>query len=180
MSHMTLYEFRDGRPRAAQEFKNAWGGAAYIWTRLYDKYLKDPADATDSWMISCQRLGEQSPLWELPRNIDKPLQLFERAVLASTFTRAIVVRANFPPFTEHLSQFVREYPPNGGACHLLDWADRISISVADAIGFAMTTTADDPWFRIGEDGELVAYNINNDKQHFEVYAWLHMNGIRLR
>jgi hypothetical protein len=175
MSHTTLYEFRDGLPKAAAEYKNAWGSAAFVWTAMYDRYLKDPLDEYDSWLVSASK--PDCPLWDLPRSDKASLQLFERAVLASTFDRAIVIRRNFELFATHLRKFVAEYRKADGACHLLDWADFVSISVADAIGFHQTSGGDDPWFEIGEAGELVPYNIRNGRNHFEVYAWLKVNGV---
>lgn len=177
MSTCTLYEFREGRPHAAAEYKNAHGGAWFVWSALYDRYL--PSRDEPSLTASLQRRGQQSPLWDLPRTNDLRLELFERAVLASTFDRAIIARLNFERYAKHLSEFLTLYPPADGVpCHLSSWAAVASISVADAIGFHQTSSADDPWFRIGDDGELVAYNLNGGKQHFEVYAWLRAHGVR--
>lgn len=172
MSHTTLYEFRDGLPRAAAEFKNAWGSAAYVWNAMHERYLQ--TENYPTWMVPDSTTN--LPLWELPRNTDLPLRLFERAVLASTFDSAIIMRRNFEQFAEHLTEFVINYPPAGKACHLLDFADFISISVADAIGFLQTSCGNNFWLPENEAGECMPYNIHSGKFHFEVYAWLKLNG----
>lgn len=167
MSFTSLYEFENGIPKYGTEFKNSWGGAAYIWTHLYDKYLKDPDKEYDDWLIDCTKSGRGNRLWDLAK--DKNIPFFMRAVHVLTFDRAIVKRENFHKIAQHLREFVNHFG-EAGICHLNKWAEVFENSEAEAIGFWMTSTSNDLWF--DEGGEGSPYNLNERTDHFEVYEEL--------
>jgi hypothetical protein len=169
MSYCSLVYFRDGKPFAESEYRNAWGGAAKIWSDLFDAYLKRPSVPYDNWLMRCA--GDDSSLWDLAKRKDLPL--FERAVHASTFDHAIIRREHFQQFVRHLREFVSKYPADGKVNHLPSWADAIETSDAEAVGFYGTSVGDNPWFRYDSDSnETIPYDLNTGDEHFEVYDWL--------
>jgi hypothetical protein len=168
MSRCQLIEFRNSKPANAFEFSNSWGGAARIWSALFDRYLKDPRKEYDSWLS--RAVGSDRSLWDLAKREDLPL--FERAVHASTFDRAIVKRENFALLAQHLREFASKYPPQG-VCHLNAWADRIEASHAEAIGFYGTSVSENLWYDWDEEkDESVPYDLASRDEHFEVYEFL--------
>src|SRR5690242_1122243 len=108
MSYCAIITFKFGRPDQQIKYGNAWGGAAYVWTALYDKYLKDPAIAYDSWLTDF-RENQGKRLWGLAYRTDLPA--YERAVNFSTFDYAIVRREHFERFCADLREFVTMNPP---------------------------------------------------------------------
>jgi hypothetical protein len=51
MSYCEMIEFKDGLPAIHHQFENSWGGAAFIWTALFDRYLKDPTAPWENWEV---------------------------------------------------------------------------------------------------------------------------------
>ena len=169
MSYCSLIWFRDGKPFAENEYRNAWGGAAKIWSDLFDTYLKRQSVPYDSWLMRCA--GNDTSLWDLAKRQDLPL--FERAVHASTFDRAIVRREHFQKFVCHLREFVAKYPSNEKVDHLSAWADAIETSDAEAVGFYGTSVSENLWYQFDEENdESIPYDLNTGDEHFEVYDWL--------
>ena len=168
MSYCEIIYFQDGKPVAGQEFKNAHGGAAFIWSALSKRYL-----GHDNWMMAGV-LNEGRALWDLAKRQD--LSVFERAVHAATFDRAIVRREDFTQFAADLRKFVETYPPRDRVCHLLSWASAVESSEHEAIGFYMMSVSDNLWFGRDEDDkdsdESIPYNLNEQNEHFEVYDYL--------
>ncbi len=138
MSYCQIIPFAEGLPQSGIEFRNAWGGAARIWSALFDAYLKNPAIPYHSWM------GSADELWSLAKREDLPT--FERAVHASTFDHAYISRENFGRFAGDLRQFAEKYPVPGAVDHLLPWAEWIEASDAEAVGFHGTSVAENPWW----------------------------------
>jgi hypothetical protein len=168
MSYCQIIEFRDGKPGQAYEFRNAWGGAARIWNALYDRYLKDPKKEYDTWAFG----GDHKKFWQLAERKDLPV--FERAVHASTFDRAMIRREHFAAFAEHLREFVKAYPVGGDTYdHLPKWADIIEASDAEAIGFHGTSVSDNLWMEYDEQtDESTPYDLNSEDRHFEVHDYI--------
>lgn len=169
MSQCAIIFFENGKPGHEEEFSNAWGGAARIWTSLYDKYLKDPLVEWDSWLGASSK--GPTKLWELAENED--LEMFERSVHASTFDYAIVRKENFARFAKDLRDFVHLYPPGKSVCHLLQWADAIESSDVEAVGFHGTSVSGNLWYRWDDEkDEEVPYDLEAGDKHFEIYEWL--------
>ncbi|MHC4844391.1 MAG: hypothetical protein ACYTEE_11360 [Planctomycetota bacterium] len=167
MSYCSIIEFEDGLPARETEYKNAWGGAARIWTPLYDTYLKDPNNEYDSWLSTMK----PEKLWDLADRKDLPMHL--RAVLSCTFDYATIEQKNFKRFAEDLRQFREHFPPNGVVCHLIEWAHHIEQSHAQAVGFYGTSVSDNLWWSYDEDtDQMIPYNLDRGEEHFEVYDWL--------
>jgi hypothetical protein len=170
MSYCELIEFKDSKPDRAHEFGNSHGGAARIWTALFEKYLKNPAKPYDSWLTRGMDPANRD-LWDLAKREDLPL--FERAVHVATFDNAIVGREHFAEFAGHLREFDAAYPCPGCVNHLPQWADVVANSTAEAIGFYMMSVGDNPWYEWDEETEdSVAYDLATGKKHFEVYEYL--------
>lgn len=162
MSYCQLIEINNGQPFHGTEYQNSYGGAARIWSSLFDKYLKNPAIPYHCWLSSGQEL------WDLAKN--KNLPMFERAVHSFTFDRHYVSRKNFSRFTEDLKKFVETYPADGKVCHLLSWAAEISSMDCDGVGIYGTSVAENPWFVWDDEKEEDVGIPSNDK--LEIYNWL--------
>ena len=169
MSYCQIIAFRDGKPAEGVEYGNSWGGAAFIWTSVYDKYLFDPKKEYDSWLYDISR--GKTRLWDLAKRED--LAMYVRAVHASTFDRAIIRQENFKRYAEGLRKFVDTFHDDKSVCHLKAWADFVEKSDAEAIGFYGTSTSDNLWFEWDEEKEeSIPYDLNTENNHFEVYEWL--------
>lgn len=164
MSYCEVIEFRRGKPGESLECRNAWGGAAFIWSALFDTYLKDPKIPYHNW------LGEDnSKLWAL--HARKDIEPALRNVLRSTFDYALVYRKDFKRFAGDLRYFVTWAGTRDAVCHLLAWADFIERSKAQAVGFYHTSVAENPWYDYSDEAkELVPYDLKKGTKHFDVYA----------
>lgn len=168
MSYCQLIFFKNGRPNDSIEYRNSHGGAAFVWSNLYDKYLKDPNKPYDNWL---SRGIEDRSLWDLAKNQEIPL--FMRAVHASMFDYAIVRQEHFAVYAKHLEEFVNYFGTQDFECHLLSWAQVIKDSKAEAIGFYGTSVAENLWYSWDEEKDKsIPYNLKKGKKHFEVYDWL--------
>jgi hypothetical protein len=172
MSRCSIIEFRDGLPAGAVEYGNSWGGAARIWTALYDKYLRDPQVQYDNWLTDSTKPGSRR-LWDLV--VDSRPHEFEKAVHYATFDRFIVERKNFTRFAKHLREFAAAYPCTG-VDHLPAWADFIEKSTADAVGFHHTSVSENLWFAWDEEkDESIPYDLRTGDTHSEVYEAIDCN-----
>jgi hypothetical protein len=165
MSYCEIIAFKDGKPSEALESRNAWGGAAYVWSCLFDKYLKDPNNQYDTWLSE----RGQGRLWDLAKK--KEIPAFMRAVHASTFDYALVLPKNFQRFIDDLREFARYFGTNGKVCHLETWATFIDQHRdAEAIGFYGTSVGENLWFTWDEGKEeSVPYDLASGDKHFDVY-----------
>ena len=167
MSYCAIRTFKKGKAADFYEFRNAWGGAMYIWDAIYDKYLK--REEIDYVLLNTDRL------WLLSQ--DKRLRKFERAVLASTYDSVIIHRKDFPTYTEDLNNFLGTYPPPGDiVCHLADWGLRIRILEADieAIAFHGNSVCEDPWLVCDDEkDEYEPYDLTVGDKHWDLYE--HVN-----
>ena len=175
MSYCSIYIIdKDGSAREYRMFSNSWGGAARIWSALWDHYVRDPNKEYDSWMH-----GDQNKLWDLPKSLVQKGCITPAIVLISTFDRAIVKREKLSDFTAALRQFDKQYPVEfDTANHLPTWADTIDeIAIKEpeciGIGFFQTSVAEDLWYEEDQDtGEAIPYNVLSDNRHFSVYKHL--------
>ena len=166
MSRCSIIVFEDGIGSLEKQYSNSWGGAAYIWNCLYDRYLKRPDRPYDSWLMAFKE--NDNRLWNMIEEEKYPI--FIRAVLASTFDYAIIRNKNFKTYAKHLEEFVKDFPPNGVYCHLADWANFIKDCEYEAIGFHTTSVADNLWLHYDEEtDDSIFYNIDSGDKHFEVY-----------
>jgi len=170
MSYCSIIVFNDGKPDDEIEFKNSYGGAAFVFDVLYNNYLKDPSIPYDHWLSGARE--DNCRLWDLAKRQDIPL--FERAVHASQFDWAMVRQEHFKQLAQHFRQFVEKYKPDSNrVCHLPAWAHFLESCDAEAIGFYGTSVSENLWCRWdGELDESVPYDLNAGDKHFEVYDWL--------
>jgi hypothetical protein len=169
MSYCEIISFKDGVPDESVEYRNAHGGAPFIWDALFDTYLKDPRVEYDSWLMRFSRDSGDKSLWDLAKREDLPM--YERAVHAATFDRAMVRKEHFRQFALDLRAFVERHRNGERVCHLLEWADFVDACKAEAVGFYGTSVSDNLWEDRDEE-ERVPYNLNTRDEHFEVYDWL--------
>ena len=168
MSYCAIIVFKDSKPSLYEEFRNSWGGAARIWTALYDFYLKDPATPHDSWMTDSGK-----SLWALAD--DARLSNVSKSVLLSTFDRAVVFRGHFDQFTRDLRTFDKEFTMVDCVSHLGSWARFIDSLESDreamAVGFHGTSCGEDLFSKWDEEtDEEIPYDLDKEDKHFSVYA----------
>ncbi len=177
MSYVTLKVVKDNKVEDFKEYKNSHGGAAFIWTCVYDRYAKDPAIKYDSWMMNSDKLW---PLWK-----DERLPEYMRLVLVSTFDNAIVEFEHLEKLAEYFKMFVEEFGRNEKVCHLLDYADQLKeISKTETpescqgICFYQMSVSEDPWVYekpiIDEDGdedyECIPYDLTKGDKHWFIFS----------
>ncbi len=149
MSRTALIKINDRRMCGEIEYINAWGGAARIWTALFNKYLKDPNREYHSWITDYPN----NRLWELSEN--KSLTVFERAVHIFTFDNAYVKKDNFNRFADDLRTFAETYPYPGKVDHLPSWADEIEKLDCEAVGLYATSVSDNPFRKYDSDKDEI-------------------------
>lgn len=185
MSHCSIIAFRNGLPDTELELKNSWLGHAWIWSAVFDNYIKDPNIPYDNWLMP----SRTEALWEAAYKPEIPE--FIRAVHASTFDYAIVRQENYDKFIQHLNEFrawhknkhyaARTRPASETGedyvfSHLASYVKFIEENRdAEAIGFHGTSVVENLWYKYvpNEDenveGTMVAYNLNEDTKHQDAY-----------
>ncbi|MDE2102664.1 MAG: hypothetical protein KGL39_35800 [Patescibacteria group bacterium] len=168
MSSTVLFGAPEGGTfRKIASFGNSWGGAAFVWYALSERYLGDKT----AWMN-----GRVEELWALAEDVR--LQPFERDTLLSTFDRALVRSDGFSCLAASFRTFVAAYPPGEYVCHLMAQADFLdSLAHGDgdlcfvphAVGWQQTTVGENLWnVRIGED-DTRPYDLARDTGHFFLF-----------
>ena len=179
MSDTSLIFFRDHKPDTEMEFRNSWGGFAYIWDRLFEKYCKDPDKEYDNWLLSSDKL------WALDKRKDIPVS--ERACLVAGYDKAMIWKKNFKRFAGDLISFLDSFQPGDKRiCHLYLWVDVFLSADSEAIGFHPTSVAENLWWKWDEEKEEEIpyelfkrdsfFNLVENTEHFEVYEYL--DGLR--
>ena len=167
MSYTALVTFQDNTVSGEIPYQNSWGGAAYIWSSLFDRYLKE--HEYDSWMI--EERGRD--LWRLAD--DERVPEYARVVLAFTFDRFLVMNRDFKTLAGYMRRFVEEYPPDNRVCHVAQWADVLDKSEVQAIGLHGTSVTENPWLIWQPDpdhedeGEYVSVNIGEPDTYFDLF-----------
>jgi len=177
MSRGTIIAFRNNEANNALELRNSWLGAAWIWSHVFNEYVKDPNRPYDTWMIG----GRDKELWNTAYNPEIPEYI--RAVMASTFDYALIKQENFDKYIGHLKEFCEHYQPQSAgpryqelehSSHLMSWVQFIEQNRdAQAIGFHATSVTENLWVSYNEETDTeVLYNIATGDEHFEVYELL--------
>jgi len=125
-----------------REYHNAWGGFAYIWEAIWDKYLKKREG--DTWLTNEKRLWAATGRKALPPWI--------RMLLASTFDNVIIEYERLPLIAKYYKDFYEMFPPEGKVCHLLEWSkdcmdifEKYNKDNCAGICFHATSINEDPW-----------------------------------
>lgn len=167
MSYCSLVVFQ-GDEQTEHDFSNSWGGAARIWTSLFDRYVPKRHEY-DSWFRSTMTPGD-TRLWDLVKQTDIPLPY--RRVFAYTFDYALVYRKDFRQFAEDLRLFVRDFPTEG-VDHLEAWADVVETCDGDKIGLVGTSVTGGIWKIPVEMCDYDRpYEFDVDTGHFDVYEYV--------
>lgn len=141
MSSTSLVVFNNGVAARWIEYQNSWGGAARIWSSLFDAYIPKRHEY-DSWMAS----GGADLLWPLASQAS--ISLPERAVLAFTFDRFYVRRKNFARLAADLRAFVERFPVVQKVDHLPAWAKWLDDpGDAEAVALYASSCGEDLWER---------------------------------
>lgn len=183
MSYCAIITFKDGKAAKPHTFQNSWGGAAFIWEALWNKYVrpelmeKDPGPASyyKSWLVGSDE--DKHRLWDLWKREDIRMPIYEKVVLLASLDNAIVSNENLADFVEHLRRFAEAHHTKvNGLCHLEAWADFIEANQdAEGVGFWLTSVCGNPWIHRryesedDEDGEEEPYDLTKGDKHWEVY-----------
>jgi len=182
MSYTTLIGIgKDGTPRTYEEYRNAWGGAAYIWTSLIDAYLVGRGGATSLGAMMCQdeNMNGMKPLWELGKDLRVPENF--RFILLSTFDRAMVRASDFNRLADAMDEFVRTFPPGDRACSLPAQAQTLRQMALSgewrAACWHQTSVSENPWIGWDEEkDESIPYNIDTGEDHFFIFDGYPLGG----
>lgn len=147
----------DGSIKTYQEFNNSWGGFAYIWDSIWEKYVKK--DESDMWLTDIERLVQAVYNADIPN--------WARLILVSTLDNAIVEYDKLPIMSRYYSNFIDLFPHGEKVCHLPEWGkaclkihkDYNSANCA-GICFYASSVCEDPW----ED-----YDITKEDRHWFVF-----------
>lgn len=142
MSCTTIKHIWPGdRAESAEELRNAWGSAPFIWSAMSERYLPG-----QHWMISASK--NDSPLWRLDR--DPRVPLHQRVVMVMTFDFMYVEKTDYAQAAIDIRKTMGDFDNPKVVCH---WPTIASIFEEDrnvpAIGFHMTSVTDDPFEPIG-------------------------------
>ena len=170
MSYTTLYLVPEkGEIIEFEEYRNSWGSAPFIWSALFDKYLKSPNDPPyTSWMSQSERL------WKLAEK-GGPLNKNEKICLMSTFDKVMVKKKNLPQLIDAFTWFYKHYKKTGVVCHLMDqvksFRDLLDRDDCYAVCWCQTSVSDDVWDseRTTEDDDILPWDISKDKGHFFLF-----------
>jgi hypothetical protein len=162
-----FYINKEGDTVSFKKYHNPWGGAAFIWTQIYDRYLKDNSKEFDSWLFN------QQPLWDSVN--DKAIPLSICTVLAFTFDYAIIEYDKIPKMVEYLKEFLEIFSPDKNiVCHLGEWYDDMMKIYyrEDNHGICLypTSVSENLWSIYGEEkDEYRPYNVNVDDKHWFIF-----------
>jgi len=171
MSYTTIKKVNsEGDVEDIKQFTNAFGGQAFVWSELFDKYIKDPTIPYDNWMI-----GEGKRLWDAWGNKNIPEWI--RLVHGSTFDYAIVEYEKLSEIAGYYRKFSDLFGNSEKVCHLNEWADicdslfkNETIKTCKGICFYGTSVSDDLWeIYNDENEECTPYNINKGNKHWFVF-----------
>lgn len=123
-----------------EEYRNSWGGAAFVWSKLFDRYIPK-THPYDGWLT-----GDNSRLWKLVNRKDIPEH--QRALLMFTFDYCFVAKQNFARFAADIDKFIGDFPSSTEANHLPAWKLFFEKETADAeaIGLHATSVSDNLWY----------------------------------
>lgn len=124
------------------DYHNSWGGFAYIWDSIWEKYLK--RHMYDSWLTHSERL------WDSINNLSIPNWV--KLILASTFDDAIIEYDKLPVMSKYYDDFIKLFPYEKRKCHLPEWSKMCLEIYKDynsnncaGICFYSTSVNEDPW-----------------------------------
>jgi len=159
--------------KAVEEYPNAWGSAAYVWSAISAKLF----GSESYWLTAVARDDHKSKefwdSWKDPR-----LSEVEKITFMFTFDAALVRREHFRRLATIFREFVKLHPAPGRACSLPKQADRLDILASEQhgldftpafVGWQQTSVSENPWrVRTGED-EGRSYDVSKDSKHFFLF-----------
>lgn len=134
MSSTTIKAIWPGeKAKGIAELRNAWGSAPFVWDAMCARYLGG------NWLSQSDKLW---PLWKDPRAPEN-----QRAVLALTFDKMYLLKKDYTRAAADIRQFLADFPSNSERVN--HWPAIAELLESDpdypAIGFHMTSVAEDPW-----------------------------------
>lgn len=177
MSSTTLYAAPAAGPMVrVADFRNAYGSAWYVWTRLSEKYYGDPGWFVPHGMKQGGETGGE--FWLLAD--DPRLPGFELLTFLSTFDFHAVRRQDFLALADAYDAFVAAHPPGDPACSLPEQARLLrrlagpehSLAFLPGwVGWRQTSVAHNFWWLPGpgeDEGRL--YDFGRDSGHTDAFA----------
>ncbi len=175
MSATVLYVVQqngDAIPEA--EFRNSWGGAAFIWAALATRYkdqivaLGEPDDFYDLRGGKELKFDREWPLvWHYEQADNCAMTQWEHNACRATYDKALIAPESFPMLADSFERFQDAHRKPSRVCSLGDQASIIRrLTNARGVGWNWTTVGDsfwDIWSEEREEGR--PYNIDRDEGH---------------
>jgi hypothetical protein len=165
MSYTEMYvAFEDGDFHLESEFKNAHGGAMFVWDVLIDKY-KVPGE---KYSFGNEEDAFKN-LWNLP---DETFRAWEHNTLKSTYDNVCVLREHMLVLADSLDMFEEALKPPNRVCSLKDQARAIREhhkNGARALAWNQTSVCGDPLWRgeyDEESEEYTPFNLDTGEGHW--------------
>lgn len=159
MSYTEIYAVtKKGNPIFIGEAKNAHLGAMWIWSLLFDKYIKNNEKKyfNNHWQ----------EIWDLVKN--KKLSTYEKVVLISTFDKFILLKEELDLFLKCLNLFNKLSLINNELNPNLIEQEKILLNnkkYNKYIGFI--------WNQTSVNGDRKqAYNIEGEKNYYSIQDYL--------
>ena|GEM_PF-4822304 len=152
MSYCATMVLKKGDVSDLKKYKNSWGFFAFVWDKLWDKYIEKKHEY-DNW-LSAGATGD-TRLWDL--HDDDRLKDYERQVLKMTLDYAAVRFEDLQNAADALWAFLRKYPAMDRVCHLEGIADDlVELSESGStdvvgVGFYGTSVVENPWYSYDEE-----------------------------
>lgn len=168
----------DGVMQRGRAFRNAWGGAWFIWDALWRKYCREG----DLSVLTLANEREREALWQLDR--DERLLVDERIALISTFDYCLIHRQDALRVADAFDAFVtlHERRRTGRACSLplqaIYLRELAQCPEVREIGWWQQSVSPDPWWFVREvessHGETQVlndepYNLNKGHSHWFLF-----------
>lgn len=168
----------DGVMQRGRAFRNAWGGAWFVWDALWRAYLSRDKLST----VTLASEIERERLWRLDR--DERLSIPERIALISTFDFCLIHRHEAEWVADAFDAFVKthERRRTGRACSLplqaLYLRELAQCPEVREIGWWQQSVSADPWWFVREvesshEGSVLLndepYNLNKGHSHWFLF-----------
>lgn len=163
MSYCNLVVFRNNKAENDDvEYRNAHGGASFIWNALCEKYnIRDE--------FGYAGISAWGALWERAKTLN--LEDWERLVLLFTYDWALTQKDALCMTADSLDRFAQKYSNGKVVCHLPAIAKRMRELAADetvqAVGLYAMSCGDNMWFVWNQDTEeSEPYDLSTGEKHW--------------
>lgn len=161
MSSTKIYAVKqNGDVVSFKSVHNAWGGAMHVWNSLNEEY-----GLNDSMFTGYKKTWK-----ELGTGV---YEAFEDIVLGSTFDMVWVKKENIDKLIKAFGKYCDKYDGSNLQKQIEILNDIKNDGQYIGVSWCQTSVADDLWdFYDDEEDELMPYNINKGKKHWELFEEL--------